>query len=350
MDIVFQEVVLHQIPKKLSGGAPPPPIEFSDEPASLDAQTSRFLREELLEKPLSADARTITQSPAESLQAVPTLIRSVFADSSNSVSGSQAIATQLLASQGASASSGLIMIALATADGRPCLIISKVEHQEGVHLQPQVDDATGHRVFDVELLRQLIIGRNARVYKIGLIWAPTIVNEPLRGLLVDRQNGRSFAAYFLGPFLGFELTEQSEVLTKRFADGVQRAISQIPDPQKQARYEVALLAELSSNDELVHPLQFLQHHIDEGDQGLFESELATITDEGHTFGKDLRLMGGMTTRARVQTAGGATIILPTEMLESGAAKITASDGSNTQARIEIKDEIESWSGAPNRRA
>lgn len=349
MHIQITDVVMHQIPKPQGRSTATPHIDFSDEPADLDPQTSRFVREELLEKPLD-DSRRIAQPEGDESTFLSLVRAAVVADRQGLVERSQEIAQLMFDIQKGNASSGLVMVAKAIADTKPCLIVSKVEHQVGVHLEPKVDAVTGHRTFDVELLRQLVIGRNARVYKIALIWEPA-PGVPATGLLVDKQNGKGYAEYFLEEFLGMALAERAEILTKTFVDSIQQVISALDaTPEKQGRYEVALLAELASNADVLNPTEFLRHHVDEADVSHFRDALAGLGEDGREFRKDLRLIPGGFDRARVQTAGGATLLIPTEMIDSGQATFTRQDGDAARTKISIEDEIERWSGGTAGRA
>jgi 37-kD nucleoid-associated bacterial protein len=348
MRVTLDRLVLHQIPKPKGRADEEPTIEYSDEPAVLNADTARFLREELIEKPLF-ESRPIRRSDSDSTATLGDLASAIFEDPESLVDNSKRVAEHLYRVQQGNASSGLVMIALGSADDRPCLIISKVEHQQGMHLQPEIL-ANGNRVFDVELLSQLIIGRNAKVYKIAVLWKPPSSEARLSGLLVDKQNGKGYAAYFLDEFLGFELTERSEVLTKSFADAVQRAISTLgANPTRQGQYEVALLAELANNKESIRPSDFVRDFVNVDDAPIFNAELASLAHETREFKKDMRLLPTGMDRARVQTGGGAVLLLPPEMIESGKATFTKASETD-ETTIAIVDTIERWSGASAGRA
>src|SRR5205823_671520 len=94
-------------------------------------------------------------------------------------------------------------------------IVMKIEREEALNLnQRRVGDGF---TFDMEHLRNLMLGNRTRVFKAALFGSAGRV-EDLRGYVSDTQGGygqeSSIAHFFLSRFLGCKPTEEPGVTTK----------------------------------------------------------------------------------------------------------------------------------------
>lgn len=315
--IKLLSTMIHEVPrgKVVDGG---PNVVLSQDPTSLNPQTDRFIREEMLQ-PSFAKGREIVYN-TDLGSPIPNLARSVLADHGQLETASQRMAEHLHASQGGSASAGVFLCSLARADSIDRLIIMKAEHQEGVRLRQTIDE-DGVISFEVEHLNELILGRAAQVYKIALLWInPT--TDRLMGLMVDRQNGQGYADYFLDNYLGFELVHQAEKLTEDFVKSMGRFLkSTTLSDEKKLRYGGAIAAVLESPTPTLNASKFIHDFIDRDDRDELRALLPyqVLASE---FRKDTTLVASSVGGLRVRTEHGVIIQASSSAIDSGMVEVS----------------------------
>lgn len=202
------------------------------------------------------------------------------------------------------------MVAQAKLGGDDLLVVAKVEHQEAMRLEPTTN-AVGHQVYEVEHIRDLVFGDAARIYKVAVFSRSSSAAGIVGGELVDEQNGRGFAEYFLTRFLGMKLREEPAVLTERFLTGMTAAINQSTmGAEAKIDAQSSLLSELNSNTNFINPNAFIQAHIPAG----HGSEIRHLAEASQTpttqFAKDTSRVDTQTRRMRVDLANGVLVIAP----------------------------------------
>ncbi len=338
--LTLDQTMLHEIPRgrqQASGGQQP---LYSSAPTPLNADTDRFIREEMLQ-PAFAFAREVVATEDYG-SPVPDLVRAALNDSTQLADSSRDIADWMHKKQTNGSSAGVFMAALASSSSGPKFIILKAEHQEGVRLNHQTSG--GSVVFEVEHLSELIMGQNSRVYKIALMW----VNEDgqLVGLMVDKQNGASFADYFLQQFLGCDLTHRAEVQTEAFVKTVTAFInSPLLAEEKRTRYATAAVAVLESPAPQLNPKAFIAEFMDAEDRDSF-AEMLPLQIRSSTFAKDTRLVKQNIGGLKLKTSSGVTITASSEAMQNGT--VTVDSNANAGPQIVIKGTAESLqlSGPP----
>lgn len=310
--LTLHSTMVHEIPRgrMTDGGARP---TLSARPTPLNPQTDRFIREEMLMTPLTGGREIVhatdTRSP------IPALVRGALTDASTLAAASRDIATHMHTVQWGSAPAGVVMASLATEAGitQPRFVILKAEHQEGVRLRHTGEGA--NLEFQVEHLTELIMGQNSRVYKIAMFWLNS--DDRLVGLMVDKQNGASYADYFLEEFLGCELTHSAEKQVQSFVKALDRLVN---DPnlssEKRTRYATAAVALLESPSERVRPSQFIADFLDPEDRDAFAHSLPT-TIANVDFPKDTTLVRSQIGGLRMHMNSGVTISATPDKWEDG---------------------------------
>lgn len=307
--------MIHEIPRGRSaqGGAE---VVLSAEPTILNAETDRFIREEMLQ-PSFATGRDII-SVKDLGSPIPQLMRDVLASEDALPESSRAMAQHLHKTQ-RGGSAGVFLCARAEAAGITRVVIMKAEHQEGMQLQQKVS-SNGEIYFEAKHLDELILGRKAQVFKIALGWIdPTSGN--LVGLMVDRQNGSGYADYFLDGYLGFELVHQAEKLVERFVTSVTSHINSANyAPDKKARYLGALAAVLESPAPKLSPANFVRDFIDVADRDAVVSSLP-MQVSNMEFPKDTTLVKALVGGLRLATENGVIIQASADAVDSGAVEV-----------------------------
>lgn len=229
---------------------------------------------------------------------------------------SRAVATHLFNCQTPSTSPGLLTVLSGQVDGRDCLALLKLEKQTGVRVQRQ--GAPGRKTFGIEQVKELMLTDETRVFKVGL-FPSCRAPADLEGLVCDNQGGYrpvvQIAAFFLGKFLGCRLVERADVITQRFFETSQQHFNTaIADAEVRARYEIALLAELSNENTRVRPRAFAETYLRLRDQDPYIAALK-IRSTAHQFPKDVSLIAPHIKRMSLWFKSGVRITGTTEGFE-----------------------------------
>lgn len=313
--LALEETMIHEMPRGRRVDGSGPQIIHSNAPTPLNLKTDRFIREEMLHPSLNIARQVVEVSPAVST--VPQLVRQVLLDSTLLPNNSKLIARHMHSTQTSGSSAGVFMASVAKEDGQPRFIILKAEHQEGVRLKHSMSGSD--IVFEVEHLTELIMGQNSRVYKIAMLWLNRETDQ-LYGLMVDKQNGSSFADYFLEEFLGCELTHRAEIQTEEFVNGLGKIANSTQFPiETRTRYATAAVAYLESPNTVINPSRFITEYIDPGDRDLVATTFLSEV-QGQEFLKDITLVKNRIGGLKMKISSGVTINASSEALENGIIK------------------------------
>ena len=320
----LKTIVMHQIRKNSGESEFRFRVHLTDEAIVMEPDDQAFLTRRFV-KALSGRGIAVMEDRTLP-DVVPSEARGIWSDESRFIEHSKDIALHLASVQPGSALEGLLVVALGDVSGDEFILISKVEHQEAMRLEP-VTNADGHQVFEIERIRDLVFGDTARIYKIGILSKALSSTGVLSGELVDDQNGNRFADYFLGRFLGMRLQEEPSVLTERFLDSFTKAINASSMPaERKLDTQSALVAELQSNAHQVSPEGFIRNHVPSG-FGPEIREIAVLS--GATFGtftKDTTRITNHISRIRMEMANGVLVIAPPD--EIGEGKAVTVDSTN----------------------
>lgn len=243
----IQSLIVHDVPRHWKDREEHEPIILSEAPSGL-SDAMRNLITERIKRSLGGNSYEVERDP-ESPSPVPDLVERIaraaeFDADAELISASQEIADHLFRSQTGSNSPGLLIVSSGQADRRAAVSVLKLEREDAVRIRPIID--RGHRTFNVEHLRDLMLGRNTKVFKASLFTSPLI--GKLDGLVSDGQRPdphAEVANFFLQRFLGCRLKLAADIATRRFFEASQEFINLVPDAEKKARYEIALIAAMN---------------------------------------------------------------------------------------------------------
>lgn len=338
-----EEVILHRVPEGVRKADEPDPIDYSEAPIELTDQDKGFIQLRLRET-LAGRARPVVEDDGIA-SASPDMIRNLVGGTGDLVGGSAALARGLHALQKHVSPLGLVMVMIGELDRERCIVIAKMEHEQGMRVQP-TSTKDGKRTYKAEYLRDLILGEGTKVFKVGVFKVSGAQeSSSLAGEVVDAQVGGGGVADYFVEFLGCMFTRRPDVMTEDFFKQTQRFIGRAAkgDPEKTAEYEIALLSEMQSGAKRLVPETFAQLHLRTEDRDPYLSQMTAIGLPTKGFQKDVQLVKSSIRRLKVQTSRGATVLVPPAMYEDGVFKVEKLD--DNLSTVSITDRITGMSGA-----
>jgi hypothetical protein len=338
------EVIMHPVPNG-HGTEGDSQLEYSEAPIELNAEDSAFIQRRLRQS-LSRYARPVVEDKDVASQ-VPDMVRELLVSSDSLIEHSRVIAWDLYLKQKWGSPGGLVMTVIGEHAGARCVVIAKMEHQEGMRVE-QTKNAEGRRTYKAEHLKDLILGDGTRVFKLGLFTASG--KDLLDGHVVDDQQRFGGVADYFIEFLGCQFRQKPDVVTERFFKTAQTFIANRSqdDPEKNATYEIALLSEMQSSATTIQPEQFAIDHLEEDDQDLFLQNLRDAGVPTNSVRKDTALVKSKIRRMRISTDRGADVYAPPDMHADGSVAIeNTEDGPSI---ITVRDNVKRISGASGKRA
>lgn len=332
----IESVVLHGIKKALRGSGAEP--ELSQAESELPEQVRTFLQGQLTDA--LKHRREIVEEPG--LSTLPGLVRDVWQGDTTLLEASQVLARNLQSTQPGIGSEGLLMVAQTrTVDG-PAFLVAKLEHEKGTQAQME-RNAAGALVYSMTFLDNLFFTEGSKVYKIGFFPMPDDLGAPLPAFVVDRQvSGSDVAVYFRESYLGCAWKEKPEVITERFMDTVQKWIDTQADPEKRSRYQLSLLADLQSREDVLSVSSFAARYLDDEDRDSFTA-YARKTLPAASITKDLALVEVRIANVRWDTRSGTVVIASPDAINKGIVKVE-NEQQEGAAVITVADAITKISG------
>lgn len=290
-------VIVHDVPRRTTG-ATADVIVFSEVVSDINNELKNFFRERM-NRSLNKQRYAVERDPDQT-SPVPQLVANVLTDADQLATASQDMARHLFACQSRVNPAGLVIVCTGTVDGQRCVGILKLEREDAIRVQPT--GAAGTRTFNIAHLRDLMLGKNTKLFKASLFVVPGGDPAAIDGLVSDDQRGydpqSEVAQFFLSRFLGCCLKTQADVATKAFFEAGQAWINTLPDEAKKTRYEIALLAQMNAPTKTITPNTFAQQNLEVEDRTPFRGFLAAQNAPTGAIEKDTRLVD---TRIRQMT-------------------------------------------------
>jgi nucleoid-associated protein YejK len=327
-DLVIHRLIAHEVPLTQPKGGP----VLSDEDRAPDTKIENFFRQRITSS-LNESGIDVVYDPSAD-KTVKDGIEELLSTPRHLVAVSQTLARRLYDVQNRQNTAGLLVIAVGTIQNRAAVCVLKLEHEEGIRVVELSEK--GVHTFNLEYLNNLVLTKRTRVFKVGLF----VAAKPTYARISDEQFGRGanrgVADFYLHDFLGCHLATAPEVQTEHFLRSAQEFINEdVTDPEKRARYEQALLAELHSKDDGIRPRQFAQKHIDTAEERhQFATRVQLAGLPADLIPKSLALIGNTIKRIQMSFANGTTITAHPELVGK-EIKITGLDDGRT--RVEMED-------------
>lgn len=286
--------------------------------------------------PVERDTQRISDDPA--VGTVVEAVGGIIADPSQVVAGSQVIAQRLFDTQDRRNSPGILVVSTGQIDGQACVGILKLEHERGVQAEEE-RDPQGNLVFRVILHDDLLLTERTAVFKCA------VFRRRGQGLIAeasDLQNARELAGFFLLDFLGCRLVDDPPEATRKYFEAAESFINdRVGDPEKKARYEGALLAQMNSAVQTVDPDRFARDNLDRHEHQQFLDHLAEAGSNTTAFAKNTDRIKSRIKRVAYGFESGLKLVGNPEAMEDHV-DIARSD---TGTQVIISDEIKHMKGA-----
>jgi 37-kD nucleoid-associated bacterial protein len=341
--LTIKRIIIHEVPRHLRSDTKSTPT-YSEVESPLDAQLKMFFKEKVIETVGSSNAYDVIFDAA-STSPVPQFVRELLSRKKvNFVDVSKMIAKHLHDAQGGASPGGLITVIDCALGVRKAVGILKLEKEEGVRLRQTTHG--GLRTFDVSYIRDLILTRKTKLFKIGFFYPPDGDEGDPSGTVCDEQRGYNprieVASFFLSDFLGCCLAEDPRISTKRFFMSAQDFFNeQIEDPVARTHALMHLLSELTNQKAKVNLKDFARDHLPTQKRQPFLSHMEQEGFRTHTIVKNLELIESQTRKMALEFQNGVTVVGNREAFEESVKMASTPDGS---ARVEITGQLKKVKG------
>jgi len=340
-DLQIEELIVHDIPKKLAQRilrqTPDILIEqpvLSQVASPVNEEIINFFHDRIAGTIGSTTAVDVLFNP-ESESPIGRHINEYFTGNVyDRILITQQIAQYLFEIQNAQNSSGLLLFIRCSLRKQTVLAILKVEREEGVRVKRQIV-REGLMTFDVEHIRDLMLTEKTRLFKIVLFYKKDNV---IKGILCDQQRGygrKDVADFFIFDFLGCKLTEEPQILTKKYFEVTQKYINErIHSPEKKGEMLNHLISELTNQSEMINPTDFARRAlpIERRDEYIrFIQENGAIIG---SFTKDNTMIDSRLKRIQYEFTSGIYVFGSQEAINANS-RVTDMD--NGRMRMEITD-------------
>lgn len=341
--LTIKRIIIHEVPRHLRKDTESSPT-FSEVESPLDADLKMFFKEKITETVGSSSAYDVIFDAATS-SPVPLYVRELLAGGgANFVEVSKKIAKHLHDAQGGVSPGGLVTIIDCSLGVKAAVGILKLEKEEGVRLSQTTQD--GLRTFDVSYIRDLILTRKTKLFKVGFFYSPDDGGGDPGGTVCDEQRGfnpkTEVAGFFLKEFLGCCLSEDPRISTKRFFLAAQEFFNEeIKDPVARTQALTHLLSELTNQKAKVNIKEFARDHLPTQQRQPFLAHMEEQGFRSHSIVKNLELIESQTQKMALEFQNGVTVVGDREAFGKSIKVERTRDG---EARVEITGELKQVKG------
>lgn len=340
--LIIEKLIIHDVPSRRVGVSGSQP-DLSEIESPMDATVSNYIRNKLVGTLVNNSFPVVFDESVGSQ--VPGLVFDNLRNHNQDfVQMSQQLATYLYNSQNGNNPDGLLAVVQTSIERIRSLAILKLEREAGTRVQPT--RLNGKQTFDLQHLKDLMLTDKTRVFKVGLFIQEGVTLASIEGFVSDNQSGQWYKAdiadFFLRKFLGCRLREEPEVVTKNFLDNTEKWINvAVIDPEKKAKYTIAMVAELQKNLTVVNPTLFANQSLEPADQQPYlhylEENDIPITD----FLKNNNLVAPRLRRVQMDLECDISILGNPEVFEK---KVQMKPQDNGETQITIVDRVKQMKG------
>ncbi|MCC6444117.1 MAG: nucleoid-associated protein [Armatimonadetes bacterium] len=340
----IEKVIVHKVPARfISKPSDEVELGLSEVECELTTDIKNYFCERIKSSLSNAASGVVFDDTANSL--MPNTIFNFLGDGKAPfVEYSHTMTKHLYECQNGVNPAGLLTVVEGELDGIRALSILKLEQEVALRLeQTQI---AGKSTFNLRHLRDLMLGEQTKVFKVGLFVQRGNELCTIDGLVSDKQRSLSskggIADFFLRKYLGCKFKEDPEVTTQRFYELTGKFINEeVSDPLKKAKYEIALLSELNSTISSMRPEIFAQRHLDTADRQPYTDWLEAHQFRDAPFEKNTVRIEKQLTRMQLSFASGVTVLGPPSVIDE-RVKMTELPSGNI--KVEFEDKLKQVQG------
>lgn len=326
-----QKVVIHEVPQRFVGGTNQQ-LDLSAVAEDLTGQLKPFFDRKL--KASLAHGFDVGRDSGVG-SSIPDRITEILLDPDKLVPASQQMAQHLHSVQTGVNPAGLLCVAAGQCGDKTAVAVLKLERDEGARLQRQGQGKD--RSLSMAYLNDLMVSGKTRILKAGaFVLNGTTVNS-LDGRVADDQRGPGYgsdvASFFLGQFLGCKLRVEPRIAMRDVFTATEEFINEaVPDPERKAKYTLALLAEVHAPASDLRPRSFSEQFFERDDQTPYRNFLKEREiDPDQPVKKDLSLIENRINRVKMETEEGLMLF--------GRADLISERVDVSQDQIVIRDHV-----------
>lgn len=328
------EWIAHDIPRVALSKASTTPLKLSEVVSPYSPQVAEFFRLRI-SAALGGHKADIVEN-SQTTSPIPQAAKDYIAGAKNLIDVSQVLALHLRNSQTAAMSAGLLVIARIEEGEDFGIAILKLEPQDGAQAKGQM--INGKFTYGVSILTDLLLTKGTRVFKVAVfMMSDTDEKGVLNGRAVDSQNmtGTSdLARFWLHTYLGFNLTENAELMTRRFLDAGEIFLNtQVKDPELRAKYQIAMMAELVNHSPNISVKSFATINLNESHRLAFVEAMVDAKIPRQPFPKDIELVKKHLENLSFVFKDGTSVITSSESINSGIVKVTQGENESTDLHV-----------------
>lgn len=326
----IEQLIVHELPIATADGKTKP--RLSDLPSPNDKKVVQFF-ETRAARALTKDGSDVVFTAGES--PMPKIIKALAHDASPDLVGlSKEAASYLFKIQGRNVSPGLLTVGLVKYQGVRGVLLTKLEKTQGVDIKE--DTVDGKVRLSIGHVPNLMLTDTTRIFKIALFIATR--SGGVLGCVCDSQASayatHQVADFFLAKYLSCALKERPDLSTQKFFLAAQSFINGLDDPERQAEYQIGLLAELNSQEKEVKPQDFAARVMIKKHQQPFIEAVKKNGLQTSSIKKDVKLIAPKLKRTRFLFEHDMTLIGTPESIqqhvdigkdETGATQVTITD-------------------------
>jgi hypothetical protein len=341
-ELAINRIIIHEVPRHLRGDTESSPT-YSEVESPLNGELRVFFRDKIIETAGSSSAYDVifdgtTTSP------IPQIVRDFLADLGGSfVEMSKVIAKHLHDAQGGVSPGGLVTVVDCSIAVNRAIGILKLEKEAGVRLREATHQ--GLRTFDVSYIRDLILTRKTKLFKIGLFYPSATGGDP-SGCVCDEQRGympqSEIASFFLTAFLGCRLAEDPRITTKRFFTVAQEFFNQeIQDPVERTQAFMHLLSEVTNQRTRINVREFARNCVPLQQREGFLRHLAEQGIGVREINKNVELIEAQTKKMALEFENGVSVVGTRDAFTESVQVERVRAGT---ARVEIRGKLKRVKG------
>ncbi|MHB1416063.1 MAG: nucleoid-associated protein [Chloroflexota bacterium] len=333
----IKRLISHVVPRRQPNDVLP---RLSESEPVLDDSTRLHIKAKVIQTSKSRFACNVLLDD-QSTSPIPGFVSTLMGTNSSSdfVSLSRRMAEHLFQSQTGVNSDGLLTVITGDLGKKPVVALLKLDKEAG--LQWEEVEVNGKHTISFKRVDGLTLTQTMKVFKAAVFIEDGVVPLKAKGIVSDHQ--RSYGArsqvadFFLGKFLGCRLAEEPTVTTRKFYEAVEEFINNsITDPELKGRYQIALVAELTSGEATISPVDFARDHLEVDHRSSLVSLLEARGIPVGGIDKDASLIGDRLRYVHVGFDSGLKVTGPKDAF---ADRVTMTEGEGGLTRLVLSDKL-----------